>query len=202
MGDIAMGTTQTNGQGRGKLDTVPTRLHHAAYVCRDLEQTRKFYEDILGWPMVAAWRECDKVFGEDELYYCHLFFQIADGGALAFFHFANPKQHEKFAHYGPHSPFVHLALKVADAPGQQEMQRRLEAAGHETMVIDHGYCVSLYVTDPNGLNLEFTVDHPAADKIAAKRSASAHEDLRKWLAGDRSTNNEWRVGAKADRPHS
>jgi catechol-2,3-dioxygenase len=82
------------------------------------------------------------------------------------------------------------------------MQRRLEAAGHETMVIDHGYCVSLYVTDPNGLNLEFTVDHPAADKIAAKHSASAHEDLRKWLAGDRSTNNEWRVGAKADRPHS
>jgi catechol 2,3-dioxygenase-like lactoylglutathione lyase family enzyme len=173
-----MSTTETNGQGRGKLDTVPTRLHHAAYVCRDLEQTRRFYEDILGWPMVAAWRECDKVFGEDELYYCHLFFQIADGGALAFFHFANPKQHEKFAHYGPHSPFVHLALKVDDAAGQQEMQRRLEAAGHETMVIDHGYCVSLYVTDPNGLNLEFTVDHPAADKIAAKRSASAHEDLR------------------------
>jgi catechol-2,3-dioxygenase len=70
------------------------------------------------------------------------------------------------------------------------------------MGIDHGYCASLYVTDPNGLNLEFTVDHPEADKIAAKRTASAHDDLRKWLAGDRSTNNEWRVGAKADRPHS
>jgi hypothetical protein len=49
---------------------IAVKLHHAAYVCRDLEQTRKFYEDILGWPMVAAWRECDKVFGEDELYYC------------------------------------------------------------------------------------------------------------------------------------
>ena len=63
-------------------------------VCRDLEQTRKFYEDILGWPMVV--RTAHKVFGEDELYYCHLFFQIADGGALAFFHFANPRQHEAF----------------------------------------------------------------------------------------------------------
>ena len=98
-----MNKTQTNGHSNSKLakaklasakpETIPTRLHHAAYVCRDLEQTRKFYEDILGWPMVAAWRECDKVFGEDELYYCHLFFQIADGGALAFFHFANPRQH-------------------------------------------------------------------------------------------------------------
>jgi catechol-2,3-dioxygenase len=93
-------------------------------------------------------------------------------------------------------------LNVRDAPGQQEMQRRLEAAGHETMVIDHGYCVSLYVTDPNGLNLEFTVDHPAADKIAAKRSASAHEDLRKRLAGDRTTHNEWRAEHKTNAPHS
>ena len=191
-----MGTTPSNGHTTGNPNTVPVRLHHAAYVCRDLEQTRKFYEDLLGWPMEAAWRECDKVFGEDELYYCHLFFQIADGGALAFFYFANPRHHEKFAHYGPHSPFVHLALKVADAPGQDEIRRRLQAAGFETAVIDHGYCVSLYVTDPNGLNLEFTVDHPDADKITATRAASAHEDLRRWLAGDRGTNNDWRVQAK------
>jgi glyoxylase I family protein len=191
-----MDKAQTNGRKNGTPDTIPLRLHHAAYVCRDLEQTRKFYEDIMGWPMVAAWRECDKVFGEDELYYCHLFFQIADGGALAFFYFANPRQHEKFADYGPHSPFVHLALKMTDANGQQELQLKLNAGGFETIVIDHGYCVSLYVTDPNGLNLEFTVDHPESDKITAKRTASAHEDLRKWLAGDRTTNNEWRVQAK------
>src|SRR4029079_16273219 len=84
--EIAMSKTQTDGHSNSKLakgklasakpETIPTRLHHAAYVCRDLEQTRKFYEDILGWPMVAAWRDCDKVFGEDELYYCHLFFEI------------------------------------------------------------------------------------------------------------------------------
>src|SRR6201987_2362702 len=134
-GENTMSAKQSNGDRPSSSKTVPVRLHHSAYVCRDLEQTRKFYEDILGWPLVATWRECDKVFGEDELYYCHLFFQIADGGALAFFHFANPKQHEKFAHYGPHSPFVHLALKVSDAAGQQEMQRRLEAGGHATLVV-------------------------------------------------------------------
>lgn len=197
-----MPTTQSNGEKRGKPETVPLRLHHAAYVCRDLEQTRKFYEDIMGWPLVAAWRECDKVFGEDELYYCHLFFQLADGGALAFFQFADKRQHEKFAHYGPHSPFVHLALKLPDAAGQTELKRRLDEAGYETLVLNHGYCVSLYVTDPNGLNLEFTVDHPEAEKIKAKRAASAHEDLRRWLAGDRSTNNEWREEAKAAPAHS
>ena len=29
-------------------------LHHAAYRCRDSEETRKFYEDFLGLPFVAA----------------------------------------------------------------------------------------------------------------------------------------------------
>ena len=103
---------------------------------------------------------------------------------------------------GRPQPFIHLALKIVSAAGQEEIQRRLDAAGFETMIIDHGYCVSLYVTDPNGLNLEFTIDHPAAERIAAKRSASAHEDLPKWLAGDRNTNNEWRVETKSAEPNS
>lgn len=64
------------------------------------------------------------------------------------------------------------------------------------MTIDHGYCGSLYVTNPNGLNLEFTVDHPRANEIAAKRTVSAHEDLRRWLRGDRTTNNERRDQVK------
>jgi glyoxylase I family protein len=29
---------------------LPSRLHHTAYVTRDLEATRRFYEDLLGFP--------------------------------------------------------------------------------------------------------------------------------------------------------
>ncbi|MBF6570796.1 MAG: VOC family protein [Candidatus Binataceae bacterium] len=180
-----------SNQGNGtKVRPLPMRLHHNAYVCHDLEQTRKFYEDVLGWPLISVWRERDFIFNED-LSYCHLFFQIADGGCLAFFKFADDAMQEKFAQYGPHSPFVHLALK-ADAAVQEEVKRRLEAAGYKTDVIDHGYCRSLYFTDPNGLNLEFAVDHPDWDKIVALRTASAHDDLKKWIAGDHSSNNDWR----------
>ena len=35
----------------------PRRLHHAAWVTRDQEATRHFYEDILGLPLVATWAE-------------------------------------------------------------------------------------------------------------------------------------------------
>lgn len=35
-------------------------IHHAAYRCRDAEQTRWFYEDILGLKLAAAFEE-DKI---------------------------------------------------------------------------------------------------------------------------------------------
>ncbi len=171
-------------------NSVPQRLHHSAFVCRDLEQTRKFYEDDLGWPLVATWRERDQVAGND-MSYCHVFFKIGDGSLLAFFNFSDPSHEERFAQYGPNSPFVHLALKVEES-SQVEIKRRLKEAGHKTQTINHGYCVSLYVTDPNGLNLEFTVDHPDWANISTIRAASAHKDLEEWIRGDRTTNNAWR----------
>ncbi|MEF3113769.1 hypothetical protein [Streptomyces chrestomyceticus] len=59
-------------------------------------------------------------------------------------------------------------------------------------MIDHGFCVSLYVTDPNGLILEFAVDHPDVEKIDAEQRTTAHTDLARWLAGDHTSNNRWR----------
>ena len=59
------------------------------------------------------------------------------------------------------------------------------------MTLDHGYCTSLYMSDPNGLILEFTVDHPEIDKITALQRESAHAELARWLSGDHSSNNDW-----------
>ena len=38
---------------------LPSRLHHTAYVSKDLEATRKFYEEIIGLPLLATWCEKD-----------------------------------------------------------------------------------------------------------------------------------------------
>ena len=35
------------------------RLHHFAYRCRDAEETRQFYEDVLGLPLVHVVKEFD-----------------------------------------------------------------------------------------------------------------------------------------------
>ena len=61
---------------------LPRRLHHHAYVVADQERTRHFYEDILAMPLVATWCEKEHVRGK-EREYCHTFFSLADGSALA-----------------------------------------------------------------------------------------------------------------------
>ena len=42
---------------------LPSRLHHNAFVTRDMEATRRFYEEVIGLPLVATWCESDELFG-------------------------------------------------------------------------------------------------------------------------------------------
>jgi catechol 2,3-dioxygenase-like lactoylglutathione lyase family enzyme len=169
------------------------RLHHNAFITDDQEATRKFYEDVIGMPLVATWAEKDVLFGAERTY-CHTFFALADGSALAFFQFADPADQDLFKTAFEPSPFRHIALAV-DQDTQDQIRKRIAEAGitePDTFVLEHGYCVSLYVTDPNGLLLEFTVDHPDAERINEVRKVSAREDLARWLAGDHTSNNTYR----------
>ena len=164
----------------------PRRLHHAAWVTRDMEATRHFYEDVLGLPLVATWAERAPLGGGTMREYVHTFFAFADGGALAFFQYADQDERP----VDLNSP-GHLAFEC-DAETQRGIKERLEANGHAVRVTDHGYCESLYVTDPNNLRLEFTVDHPDVERINTHQRQHAHEDLKRWLAGDHSPNNDIR----------
>jgi catechol 2,3-dioxygenase-like lactoylglutathione lyase family enzyme len=169
------------------------RLHHTAYVTKDQGATRAFYEDILGFPLLATWAEADELFGALRVY-CHTFFGLADGSALAFFQFADQADDDLFNPELTPSPFRHIAMKV-DAEGQAELERRLQEANWKpegTYVLEHGYCRSLYAVDPNGMIVEFTVDHPKVTDINATRQKTAHADLKRWLGGDHTSNNTYR----------
>jgi len=173
--------------------TLPRRLHHTAYVTRDQEKTRRFYEEVIGLPLLATWCESDELFGKVRTY-VHTFYGIGDGGALAFFQFADPQDQEEFGPRMPATPFHHITLAV-DTKFQADIEARIARAGikpQDTYVLEHGYCRSVYVTDPNGLILEFTLDHPDVEKIARTRRADAHQELKRWLAGDHTSNNMFR----------
>jgi glyoxylase I family protein len=179
----------------GLLKELPQRLHHHAYAVKDQEANRRFIEDILGIPLVATW--CERTYRPEvgrEVDYCHTFYEVADGGALAFFQFADEEAWEKNrAILQEVGGSWHVAFKVTQSAFDELMQR-VTAADVPVRRIDHGYCVSMYLKTPDGLRLEFTVDAPDADSIAAMRRKDAHSELARWLAGDRRVNND-------DRPH-
>jgi glyoxylase I family protein len=172
------------------LPELPQRLHHYAFVVRDHEVNRQFFEDVLGLPLVATW--CERTFNTEvqrEVDYCHTFFGLADGSALAFFQFADPEVYERSkAVYPQIGRFQHIALKV-DRKTFDAIDGRLAAAGVPRRQTDHGYCVSLYATSPDGLRVEFTVDPANVEDINAVRRADAHAELKRWLAGDHAVNN-------------
>jgi catechol 2,3-dioxygenase-like lactoylglutathione lyase family enzyme len=170
--------------------SIPTRLHHNAFVVKDQRATQQFYEGLLGLPLIATWTESDELFGAERVY-CHTFYGLGDGGALAFFQFANPDDQATFEPQFRPSPFIHIALKVDDDT-QAAVEKRLADAGWEHFALEHGYCRSLYATDPDGLIIELTCDHPDVDQISAERRQSAHADLDRWLAGDHRSNNTYR----------
>jgi hypothetical protein len=83
-------------------------------------------------------------------------------------------------------------MKV-DQETQDGIRDRLAAAGYEppdTYILNHGYCYSLYVMDPAKLLIEFTVDHENVAQINKEQRVKAHRELKRWLSGDHSPNNE------------
>lgn len=173
----------------------PARLHHHAFVVRDQEATRRFYEDVVGLPLVATWCE-EEDFGRGPVAYCHTFYELEDGGCLAFFQFADAAFGAEQAGMASASMFDHVALRV-DEEVQASVRARAEAAGLPAIVVEHGYCRSLYLRDPDGLIVELTLDDARALREMPSRRATAHDDLARWLGGDRTPNNALRHGDDA-----
>jgi len=152
-------------------------LHHSAYICRDSEETRKFYEDFLGLPLADAFEiEVTKT-GRDTRV-LHSFYRMADGSFLAFFE--DPARPHEFD--DKHDFELHIALEV-DAATQDAMFKKGKAAGIDTRgYADHGFIRSIYFRDPNGYVVELTTktenrEDPATQKDLEAKAKSA---LKSW----------------------
>jgi len=136
---------------------TPPSLHHVAFACRDLDETHAFYREILELPLVHT--EAAPFPGGGTMK--HVFYDLGDGSCLAFF--ALPKAPARTAistDLGLPVWVNHFAIRV-DEERQRYLAGRLEAAGVDTtMDVDHGWCHSLYFTDPNGILVELCRDTP------------------------------------------
>ncbi|HNT39352.1 MAG TPA: VOC family protein [Rubrivivax sp.] len=155
-------------------------LHHFAWRCRDAEQTRIFYEDLLGLPLVHLIRQ-DRVPSTGEYCpYVHLFFRMHDGSCIAFFDLGD----DTAAEPSPNTPawVNHIALKVGSDEDLQAMIARLRGHGVEVIgPVDHdGYIHSLYCFDPNGLRVELTTEVASAETVQGF-AQRAHAELAAWV---------------------
>ena len=143
-------------------------------------------------PLTQFWIEHTEIMGEMHVY-SHAFYGLADGGALAFFCFDGETHRQR---YQPKKQelFVHIALKV-DKQTQDAIRSRLQAAGVDVWDADHGYTYSIYVEDPDGLQVEFSADPPNIADITAFQLQTAHHSLGNWMKGDRTPNNDVRAHA-------
>ncbi len=124
--------------------TAARGIHHAAFVCKDVETTIRFYQGLLGFPLVEL------VENRDYAGSSHFFFDLGNRTLLGFFDFPG-HDHEPYAE--TIGALQHLAISVT--PEQFDAAKaRLEAEGIDYLGPDRGADDSMYFRDPNGMGIE------------------------------------------------
>jgi glyoxylase I family protein len=132
---------------RPRGDRPPTTargIHHAALICRDVEATIRFYQELLGFPLVEL------IENRDYTGSSHFFFDVGNRNLLGFFDFPGHEHPDSQETIGG---VQHIAISV-DAESLAAARARFESEGIEFLGPDRGVENSLYVRDPNGVGIE------------------------------------------------
>ena len=135
-------------------------IHHVAFACRDPIATDHFYGELLGLPLVNT-----EVQTQHGGYLKHMFYDTGDGSCIAFFYLHNlgepsPLKTAISTDLGLPKWVNHFAFRVTEAEAALKAQRLIDAGFTMEMEIDHGWCVSKYFPDPNGILVELCRDRP------------------------------------------
>ena len=159
-------------------------LHHYAYKCKDPVATRRFWEDTLGMPLEHVIRATHvPSTGGDPVHYFHMFFRMTDGSYIAFFDLGDDEASIPSPNTGRW--INHIALEVGSLDELRAIKGKLAAEGVESVgPLDHDFIQSIYLFDPNGIRLEFTVrTEKGGNQVHVYgETDSPDEEFKKWLA--------------------
>lgn len=126
-------------------------LGHVVLYVRDLERSRAFYRDVLGFPEILAMPPQAAVFSGGRTHH-ELLLLAVGADALPI-----PR--------GRRVGMYHFGLKVGDTDDAlRDMLQRLRAASAPIVgATDHGVTHSLYILDPDENEVELYVDVPGID---------------------------------------
>ena len=154
-------------------------FHHVALACRDTAATHRFYTEVMGFQLVKVNVAPNP--GEHGGWSKHFFYATgledgatsADSGMIAFWEIHDSVIGDQFpvdinASSGRPWWVNHIAF---DAPTRADLDRhctRWREHGHSVIEIDHDFCVSIYIRDPNNNMVEFC--HTLRDFTEDERS--------------------------------
>ena len=121
-------------------------LGHIVLYVRDLERSRKFYGDVLGWKEIARLGNQGAMFSSGRTHHELLLLEVGDRAAPV-----------------PPAPRVglyHFGLKIGETDDElRSALEELTAAGVTVMgAADHTVTHSLYIADPDGNEIELYID--------------------------------------------
>lgn len=123
-------------------------IHHAALICSDVERTIRFYQDLLGFPLVEL------VENRDYRGSSHLFFDVGNRTLLGFFDFPG-------LGLGPGVESIGSVQHIAISASKERwdgIRARLDEAGIPYAGPDIGIPESMYLKDPDGIQIELLSD--------------------------------------------
>ena len=131
---------------------------HIGLSTRDLDKTRAFYEQTLGFKAVR----CDIIKIAEGGQIRHIFFDTGRDQLLAFMEpqgvASIPADYDAGINDGLHVPgsFYHFAFEAGSLDALQAKRQELLAKGVlVTDIVDHEWAKSIYFKDPNGISLEY-----------------------------------------------
>src|SRR3954453_14003431 len=125
-------------------DSTGRGVNHLALICSDPERTIRFYQDLLGFPLVELFENRDYSGSS------HFFFDIGNRNMLAFFDFPGLGLEPVPEGLGG---VQHVAISVTPEVFEAK-KRALDDAGIEYLGPDRGVEESIYFKDPDGIQVE------------------------------------------------
>jgi glyoxylase I family protein len=119
-------------------------VHHMALICSDIVRTIEFYQGVLGFPLIELMENRDYQGSS------HLFFDLGHGNLLAFFDFPGLGLEPGVEALGG---VQHIAISVHEDQFEP-IKTRLETHGIPYIGPDRGAEDSLYIKDPDGIQIE------------------------------------------------
>ncbi|MBW2414446.1 MAG: VOC family protein [Deltaproteobacteria bacterium] len=133
-------------------------VHHVAYTTRDSEATYEFYAKKLGMQLLRTENH-----RQGDCFFRHFFFGMGSGEAIAFFEVNGVGEQADYkteisTGLGLPPWSNHIAFRLDSLEELEAMTKQMHERGIDDILrIDHGWCVSIYTMDPNGIMVEFCV---------------------------------------------